>query len=67
MKLLKTFWNDESGQGLTEYAAIVALVSVGLLAVLVAFRGELGRIFRGITAELNGAAIEQEPAVAPAG
>lgn len=53
MELLKTFWNDESGQGLTEYASIIALVSVGLIAVLIAFRGELGRIFNAMRGELN--------------
>ena len=42
MKLLKTFWTDQSGQGLTEYASIVALVSVALILVLVAFRDEFG-------------------------
>ncbi len=53
MELLKTFWNDESGQGLTEYASIIALVSLGLMLVLVAFRDELGRIFNLMTDELN--------------
>ena len=53
MQLLKSFWNDESGQGLTEYAAIIALVSVGLMLVLIAFRGELGRIYNAIRSELS--------------
>lgn len=53
MELLKTFWNDETGQGLTEYAAIIALVSLGLMLVLIAFRDELGRIFNAIRTELN--------------
>ena len=53
MELLKNFWNDETGQGLTEYASIIALVSLGLLLVLVAFRDELGRIFNLMTDELN--------------
>ena len=29
MKLIKSFWADESGQGLTEYAVIIALVAAG--------------------------------------
>ena len=53
MELLKNFWNDETGQGLTEYASIIALVSLGLLVVLVAFRDELGRIFEAMTTELE--------------
>jgi Flp pilus assembly pilin Flp len=53
MELLKTFWSDETGQGLTEYASIIALVSLGLMLVLVAFRDELGRIFNLMRTELN--------------
>ena len=53
LDLLKQFWADDSGQGLTEYASIVALVSVALIAVLIAFRGELGRIYNDMRAELN--------------
>jgi Flp pilus assembly pilin Flp len=53
MELLKTFATDESGQGLTEYASIVALVSVALILVLVAFRDELARIYNAMRSELN--------------
>jgi len=53
MKLFQQFWTDESGQGLTEYASIVALVSIGLMLVLIAFRNELGRIYNEMTTELN--------------
>lgn len=53
MQLFKAFWTDESGQGLTEYAAIIALVSIGLMLVLLAFRNELGRIYNAIRTELN--------------
>ena len=52
-QLFKSFWADESGQGLTEYALIVALVSIALILVLVAFRNEIGRIFNAIRGELN--------------
>lgn len=62
MNLLKSFWSDESGQGLTEYAVIIALVSVGLILVLIAFRQELGNVFRAIRGELSSATISQEPA-----
>lgn len=53
MELIKNLWTDESGQGLTEYASIVALVSVALILVLVAFRNELGRIYNEMRSELN--------------
>ena len=59
MKLLKSFWTDESGQGLTEYAVIIALVSVALLIVLAAFRNELGRVFNAIRTSLSNQTITQ--------
>lgn len=59
LHLLKKFWADDSGQGLTEYATIVALVSVALILVLIAFRDELGRIFNAMRIELQQAGIDQ--------
>lgn len=52
--LFKSLWADESGQGLTEYALIVALVAIALILLLIAFRDELGRIFQAIVDELSG-------------
>ena len=53
MDLMKRFWNDESGQGLTEYALVLALISIGLIAVLVLFRDAIGRVFDRIV-EVDG-------------
>ena len=53
MEVIKRFWTEESGQGLTEYASIVALVSIALMLVLIAFRDELGRIYNAMRTELN--------------
>ena len=50
---LEQFWNDESGQGLTEYALILALVSVGLIAVMVVFRDAIGGVFDRIAQVLE--------------
>ena len=36
--LWQAFWSDESGQGLVEYALIIALVAVGLIAILLVLR-----------------------------
>ena len=52
--LFKSLWADESGQGLTEYALIVALVAIALILLLIAFRDELGAIFQAIVDELSG-------------
>jgi Flp pilus assembly pilin Flp len=53
MELMKRFLTDDCGQGLTEYASIVALVSIALMLVLIAFRDELGRIYNLMRGELN--------------
>jgi len=54
-ELLKSFWTDESGQGLTEYALIIALVSIGLIAVLLVFRNAIGSVFDRIKSTLDAA------------
>jgi pilus assembly protein Flp/PilA len=53
--LFKSFWTDESGQGLTEYALIIALVSIGLIAILIIFRTEIGHVFSKIAEALSSA------------
>ena len=59
MQLLKNLWNDESGQGLTEYAVIVAIVAIGLILVLFAFREAIAQVFRDTTTELGNASVNQ--------
>jgi pilus assembly protein Flp/PilA len=58
LSTLKRFWNEDAGQGLTEYALILALVSIGLIAVLVIFRDSIGGIFARIAQVLQGAPSE---------
>lgn len=62
MELMKSLWSDESGQGLTEYAVIIALVAVGLILVLIAFRDAIAQVFRDTTSELGNATVNQAPA-----
>jgi Flp pilus assembly pilin Flp len=50
-----SLWRDDSGQGLTEYVLVIALVAVGLILVLTAFRDEIGRLFDSATTELQAA------------
>jgi pilus assembly protein Flp/PilA len=50
---LKALWNDEQGQGLTEYALLIALVSLGLILLLGSYRNALGNVFRNARNVLN--------------
>ena len=45
---------NERGQGLTEYALIIALVAIVAVAALTLLGGQIGTIFGNITNELGG-------------
>lgn len=47
------YMNNEEGQGMVEYALIIALIAILLIAVLVAMRGGLTNIFTEISNVLN--------------
>jgi pilus assembly protein Flp/PilA len=55
LSTFKRFWSEDSGQGLTEYALIIALVSVGLVAIMILFRESIGGVFASITGTLQAA------------
>jgi pilus assembly protein Flp/PilA len=52
-ELLKSFWTDESGQGLTEYALIIALVALLLIAVVWAFKDAIANVFNKMKSTLD--------------
>ena len=43
--LVRQFMSDESGQGLVEYALIIALVAIGLIVILTLLRNSIGNVF----------------------
>jgi pilus assembly protein Flp/PilA len=49
------FMNDESGQGLVEYALIIALVAIGLIVILTLLRNSIGNVFNESRNRLNNA------------
>ena len=53
--VLNGFIKDEEGQGLVEYALIIALVAIGLMAILVLFRNSIGNVFNESKNRLNNA------------
>jgi Flp pilus assembly pilin Flp len=54
-ELWNSFWTDDSGQGLVEYVLIIALVAIGLIAVMLVFRNSIGGIFDVISDSLDDA------------
>jgi len=54
-KFLRTLWQDESGQDMSEYALLVALVGIGLILITITFRDAIGGVFDATATELDGA------------
>lgn len=48
MDILQKFIHDEDGQGLTEYALLVFLIGISLMAVLWAFRNQIYDVYYNI-------------------
>jgi pilus assembly protein Flp/PilA len=53
--LWEGFAVDESGQGLVEYALIIALVAIGLIAILTLLRNGIGNVFNSARNTLENA------------
>lgn len=51
---LRSFWHDESGQAMTEYALILAVVAVIVVAGMYTFRDELVNVFEKVRVSLSG-------------
>lgn len=49
MKLMRRLWKEEEGQGLTEYALLLATIVVIVGIVLVIFSGKLKNLFNGMS------------------
>jgi pilus assembly protein Flp/PilA len=62
---MRLFWrrllSDETGQGLVEYALIIALVAVGLIAILLVLRNAIGNVFNNAATQLNNAPTNPYP------
>lgn len=54
-KYLQRLLRDESGQGMTEYALILALVAIGAIVAMTALRTQIVAVFDAVRAALTGA------------
>jgi pilus assembly protein Flp/PilA len=55
MDLMRSFWKDESGQDMAEYALLLALIALVLIVAITAFRGAIQNRFNEATTQLNSA------------
>ncbi len=42
------FWHDDDGQGLVEYALIIAVIAIAVIVAMVSLRGQIQNIFSNI-------------------
>lgn len=45
---MRTFWDDEQGQGMAEYALIIVLIALVLLLTQVFFAGQIKNFFSNV-------------------
>ena len=53
MEWLKLIWLDESGQDTAEYALLLLLIALALIAAITGFRSAIANAFSRGTAQLN--------------
>ncbi len=57
--LLKRFWANDSGQALSEYGLVLALVALAVIGSLVAFGDELDDIWNAIETKVKSVTISE--------
>jgi len=53
LELIKGFFRNEEGQGLAEYALILVLIAVVVIAALTALGGGIRGVFENVTSEME--------------
>ena len=53
LELARKFWNDESGQGLTEYALLLGLIVLGVVIFIQGMGGHIENLFAKANNELE--------------
>ena len=59
--MLKRFFKDESGQGMVEYALIIALIAIVVIVARSALSGNLKGVFENSSKELEKATKNTTP------
>jgi pilus assembly protein Flp/PilA len=56
LALARKFWNDESGQGLAEYALLLGLIVIGVVILIQGMGVSIKKIFTKANSDLGTAA-----------
>jgi Flp pilus assembly pilin Flp len=64
-RLWQAFWSDESGQGMVEYALLIALVGIGLMFMLLTLRNSIGNVFNNAATQIQGPVTNTAPPPRP--
>ena len=54
---MMNFLKDESGQGMVEYALIIGLIAIVVIAAVTLLGGKVGDLFNGAAEELESAGV----------
>ena len=55
MELIKRLWKEEEGQGLIEYAILIGIIVVGVVAAVIFIGGWVGNQFDALEGDLQNA------------
>ncbi|HET9332812.1 MAG TPA: Flp family type IVb pilin [Gemmatimonadota bacterium] len=53
LNLWNAVWSDESGQDLAEYALLIALIAIVVIAAVTLLGGNISTVFNNIAGALN--------------
>ena len=53
--LVKSLIVEEEGQGMTEYALVLGVIAIGAIALISAFRTQVGLLWEKVTTEVGNA------------
>ena len=53
--LVKSLIIEEEGQGMTEYALVLGVIAIGAIALISAFRTQVGLLWEKVTTEVGNA------------
>ncbi|RDU35529.1 Flp family type IVb pilin [Neobacillus piezotolerans] len=53
MNKMKALLTEEQGQGMTEYGLVLGVIAIGVVGLLVAFKGKVLAIYKEVTDALG--------------